>query len=120
MDRVKEPRRRETAVEVRLRPLTVLRDEGDAAVHDDGDVAPAQLLLPQRVPFPSRGPLDVRVPQGEVGPAHALQVQSSAGQNRPGDEDQTSEPAKRPAQEPTCPSPPAPGRPSSRGSRRPT
>jgi len=56
-------------------PPTVLGDEGDAAVHDDGDVVAAQLLFPQAVPLPARRPLDVGVPQSEVGPAHALQVE---------------------------------------------
>lgn len=60
--------------------LTVLCDEGQAAVHDNGDVVPAQLLLPQSVPFASGRPLDVRVPQREVHAAHALQVQSPGGE----------------------------------------
>lgn len=29
--------------------LTVLGDEGNAGVHDDGDVPPAQLLVPQGI-----------------------------------------------------------------------
>lgn len=29
--------------------LTILRDEGNAAVHDDGDVAPAELLVSQGI-----------------------------------------------------------------------
>jgi len=59
--------------------LTVLGDEGEAAVHDDGDVVPAQLLLPQGVPLAAGRPLDVRVPQREVGAAEAPQVQSPGG-----------------------------------------
>jgi len=67
-----------------LRLLTVLRDEGDAAVHDDGDIVSAHLLLPQSVSFPAGRPLDVRVPQREIGPPNTLQVESSDG---PHDED---------------------------------
>lgn len=57
--------------------LTVLGDEGQAAVHDDGDVAPAQLLLPQGVSSTARRLLDVPIPQVEVGPGQALQVERS-------------------------------------------
>lgn len=57
--------------------LTILGDEGQAAVHDDGDVVPAQLLLPQGVSSAARRPLDVPVPQVKVGPGQALQVERS-------------------------------------------
>lgn len=58
--------------------LTVLRDEGDAAVHDDGDVVSAHLLVSQRVPFTAGRSLDIQVPQREICSTDALQVQSPA------------------------------------------
>lgn len=54
--------------------LTVLCDEGDAAVHDDGDVPPAQLLVPQRITPAPRRCLDVSVPCRRVCSRQALQV----------------------------------------------
>lgn len=54
--------------------LTVLGDEGDAGVHDDGDVPPAQLLVPQSVAPAPRRSLDVTVPRCRVCPRQALQV----------------------------------------------
>lgn len=62
--------------------LTVLSDEGDAAVHDDGDVVPAQLLFSQRVSFPTGRSLDVRVPQREIRPADPLKVEGPDGDTR--------------------------------------
>lgn len=62
--------------------LTVLSDEGDAAVHDDGDVVSAQLLFPQSVSFAAGRSLDVRVPQREVCASDALQVDSPDGEER--------------------------------------
>lgn len=62
--------------------LTVLSDEGNAAVHDDGDVVSAQLLFPQSVSFPASCSLDVRVPQREICAADALKVESPDGEER--------------------------------------
>lgn len=59
--------------------LTILRDEGDAAVYDDGDVIPAELLVPQRVALTTGCLLDVGDPQGEVCAAHAMQMKRSMG-----------------------------------------
>ncbi len=56
--------------------LTVLSDEGDAAIHDDGDVVSAQLLFSQSVSFTAGCSLDVRVPQREIGAPDPLQVES--------------------------------------------
>lgn len=66
--------------------LTVLSDEGDTAVHDDGDVVSAQLLLSQSVSFTAGRSLDVRVPQREIGPADPLQVESPDGGKKRNDE----------------------------------
>ena len=101
--------------------LTVLCDEGDAAVHDDGDVVPAQLLFPQSVSFPAGRSLNVRVPKREVCPTDALQVQSPEETTRNREEDQLSKLnqnqetlSRKPL---TVPSPLKPGCLSSRGSR---
>lgn len=48
--------------------LTVLGDEGQAAVYDNRNVIPTQLLLPQGVSSAASRPLDVPVPQDKVGP----------------------------------------------------
>lgn len=62
--------------------LTVLSDEGDAAVHNDGDVVSTQLLLSQSVSFPACCSLDVRVPQREICASDALQVDSPDGETK--------------------------------------
>lgn len=80
--------------------LTVLGDEGDAAVHDDGDVVAAQLLVPQGVALPSGCPLDVRGPQREVCPAHTLQMKS------PEEEEDTVKTSGQPGSLTRCVSPP--------------
>lgn len=59
--------------------LTILGYERNATVYDDGDVVSAELLVFKVVPFPSRSLLDVCIPQGEIGPAHALEMESPAG-----------------------------------------
>lgn len=76
-----------SCVHVFLRLLTVLRDEGDAAVHDDGDVVPAQLLFSQSVSFTAGRSLDVRVPQREICPTDPLQVESPDGTTTPNHEE---------------------------------
>lgn len=63
--------------------LTVLGDEGQAAVHDDRNVIPTQLLLPQGVSAAASRPLDVPVPQVKVRPGRALQVERSEEGDRP-------------------------------------
>lgn len=68
--------------------LTILSDEGDAAVHDDGDVVSAKLLFPQSVSFTAGRSLDVRVPQREICAADTLQVESPDGGRKPNDEEQ--------------------------------
>lgn len=60
--------------------LTVLSDEGDAAVHNDGDVISAQLLFSQSVSFTAGCSLDVRIPQRKVSATDALQVESPGGE----------------------------------------
>lgn len=52
--------------------LTVLGYEGQAAVHDNRNVIPTQLLFPQGVSAATSRPLDVPVPQDKVGPGRAL------------------------------------------------
>lgn len=42
--------------------LTILCNKSNAAVHNNGDVVPAELLVLQRVAFASCSLLDVRIP----------------------------------------------------------
>lgn len=58
--------------------LTVLGDEGDAAVDHDGDAVPAQLLVAERPAVGAGGLRDGGQPQGEVHGVEAAEV------NRPG------------------------------------
>ena len=50
--------------------LTMLRDEGDAAVHRDGDGVLTELLVAQRPAVPPRRPRERHQPQFEV---HAVE-----------------------------------------------
>lgn len=61
--------------------LTILCNKSDAAVHNNRDVIPAQLLVFQCVGFASCCLLNVCVPQRKVCTPHALQVQSPKNKN---------------------------------------
>lgn len=57
--------------------LTVLSDKGDAAVHDNRDAVFGQLLVAEGLAVRAGGRHDGGVPQGEVRPIEAVDIERS-------------------------------------------